>query len=483
MELTTVWFILIAVLWIGYFCLEGFDFGVGMLLPVLATDDTERRVMINTIGPVWDGNEVWLLVAGGATFAAFPEWYATLFSGFYLPLLLILLALIVRGLAFEYRAKRDDPAWRRNWDLAIIIGSFVPAVLWGVAFANILRGVPIDADLEYTGGFFNLLNPYALLGGAMTLLLFLTHGAMFLSLKTDGPIRERARALAVRTGLGAAVVTVAFLLWTQVDTGSAASAVSFALAAAALLGGLAAIAAGREGWAFLGTFVAIALGVAGLFLALFPDVMPTSLADGVSLTTTNAAATHYTLRIMTVVAVIFTPVVLVYQAWSYWVFRKRIAVHHIPTTTLAPGPAPPRRDEAVRPLAASAAGPRAAPAAGRRGGRPGLVRPGPRTGLGRGRPPPGGVARPGAEHARAGAGRGAGGTRSRRCAERPRGGPRRGGRRVVVATSARDRRCRAGPARPRPARCRCWRPAGSRLPSPTSPATSRLWCSPACCRR
>jgi cytochrome d ubiquinol oxidase subunit II len=336
MELTTVWFILIAVLWIGYFCLEGFDFGVGMLLPVLAKDDTERRVMINTIGPVWDGNEVWLLVAGGATFAAFPEWYATLFSGFYLPLLLILLALIVRGLAFEYRAKRNDDAWRRNWDLAIIIGSFVPALLWGVAFGNILRGVPIDGDLEYTGGFFNLLNPYALLGGAMTLLLFLTHGAIFISLKTDGPIRERARSLALRTGLGAAVVAVAFLLWTQIDTGSVASGISFTLAAAALLGALAAISAGREGWAFLGTFVAIALGVAGLFLALFPDVMPTSLADGVSLTTTNAAATHYTLKIMTVVAVIFTPVVLVYQAWSYWVFRKRIAVHHIPTTTLAP---------------------------------------------------------------------------------------------------------------------------------------------------
>jgi cytochrome d ubiquinol oxidase subunit II len=333
MELTTVWFTLIAVLWIGYFCLEGFDFGVGMLLPVLAKDDTERRVLINTIGPVWDGNEVWLLVAGGATFAAFPEWYATLFSGFYLPLLLILVALIVRGVAFEYRAKRDDDAWRRNWDLAIIVGSFVPAVLWGVAFANILRGVPIDNDLEYTGGFFNLLNPYALLGGAMTLLLFLTHGAMFVSLKTDGRIRAAARGLALRVGAVTAVVSVAFLLWTQLDTGSVASALAFALAAVALVGGLAAITAGREGWAFIGTFAAIALGVAGLFLALFPDVMPTSLAGGVSLTTSNASATHYTLRIMTVVAVIFTPVVLAYQAWTYWIFSKRIAVHHIPTAT------------------------------------------------------------------------------------------------------------------------------------------------------
>ncbi len=190
MELTTVWFVLIAVLWIGYFALEGFDFGVGMLLPVLARDDRERRVMINTIGPVWDGNEVWLLVAGGATFAAFPEWYATLFSGFYLPLLLILLALIVRGVAFEYRAKGHGEQWKDRWDLAIIIGSFLPSLLWGVAFANILRGVPIDAHKEYVGGFFNLLNPYALVGGLTTLLLFLTHGAIYISLKTDGPIRR-----------------------------------------------------------------------------------------------------------------------------------------------------------------------------------------------------------------------------------------------------------------------------------------------------
>jgi cytochrome bd ubiquinol oxidase subunit II len=331
MELTTIWFALIAVLWIGYFCLEGFDFGVGMLLPVLADDDRERRVLINTIGPVWDGNEVWLLVAGGATFAAFPEWYATLFSGFYLPLLLILVALIVRGLAFEYRAKRDDDRWRRGWDLSIILGSWVPALLWGVAFANIVRGVPLDAQHEYVGGFFNLLNPYALLGGAMTVLLFLTHGAVFISLKTDGRIRRRARGLAVRVGVAAAAVTVAFLGWTQLSTGSGASAVAFLLAALALVGGLAAVARGREGWGFLGTFLAIGLGVAGLFLALFPDVMPSTLAGG-GLTTTNAAATAYTLKIMTVVAVVFTPLVLLYQSWTYWVFRKRIAVHHIPET-------------------------------------------------------------------------------------------------------------------------------------------------------
>jgi cytochrome d ubiquinol oxidase subunit II len=292
-------------------------------------------VLINTIGPVWDGNEVWLLVAGGATFAAFPEWYATLFSGFYLPLLLILVALIVRGLAFEYRAKRDDAAWRRNWDLAIIVGSFVPALLWGVAFGNILRGVPIDADKEYVGGFFNLLTPYPLLGGAMTLLLFLTHGAIFISLKTDGRIREDARRLALRVGIGAAAAAVAFLGWTQGRTGDVSSAVAFVFAAAAVVAGLAAIRAGREGWAFLGTFAAIIVGVAGLFLALFPDVMPTSLADGVSLTTSNASATDYTLKIMTVVAVVFTPVVLLYQGWTYWVFRKRISVHHIPAPVAA----------------------------------------------------------------------------------------------------------------------------------------------------
>jgi cytochrome d ubiquinol oxidase subunit II len=330
MELTTVWFILIAVLWIGYFTLEGFDFGVGMLLPILAHDDRERRVLINTIGPVWDGNEVWLLVAGGATFAAFPNWYATLFSGFYLPLLLILLALIVRGVAFEYRAKRHREEWRGAWDIAIVVGSFVPAFLWGVAFANILRGVPIDADMEYTGGFFNLLNPYALLGGATTLLLFLTHGAMYVALKTDGPIRVRARSLALRVGLAAAVVAVVFLLWTQVDTGNIGSAVFFVLAAASLVAGLLAVLQAREGWAFIGTFACIGLAVAGLFIALFPDVMPSSTDAAFSLTTTNASSTHYTLAVMTVVAVLITPFVLAYQAWTYWVFRKRISVHHIP---------------------------------------------------------------------------------------------------------------------------------------------------------
>jgi cytochrome d ubiquinol oxidase subunit II len=291
--------------------------------------------MINTIGPVWDGNEVWVLVAGGATFAAFPEWYATLFSGFYLPLLLILVALIVRGLAFEYRAKRDEAQWRARWDKAIFFGSLVPAVLWGVAFANIVRGVPIDATKEYVGSTLTLLNPFALLGGLTTLGLFLTHGALFVALKTDGDIRHRARALALVVGGVTALLAVVFLTWAQLLSGGVASSGIFVLAALALVGGLVAAWQAREGWAFLGTFAAIGLAVAGLFVALFPDVMPSSLDPSWSLTTTNASATDYTLTIMTWVAAIFTPIVLMYQGWTYWVFRKRISVHHIPTAVAA----------------------------------------------------------------------------------------------------------------------------------------------------
>lgn len=335
MELTTIWFSLIAILWVGYFALEGFDFGVGILMPWLAKDERERRVLINTIGPVWDGNEVWLLVAGGATFAAFPEWYATLFSGFYLPLLIILLALIARGVAFEYRHKRDDASWRRRWDAAIFIGSLVPAILWGVAFGNIVRGVEIDQEKEYVGGFFDLLNPFSLLGGITTLLLFVTHGAMFLALKTDGDIRARAGRVAVRVGVGAAAAAVVFLAWAQNLRGDTWSAVLFVLAALCLVAALGAAWKRLEGWAFTGTFITIALAVLGLFVALFPDVMPSTLDPAYSLTTTNASATDYTLKIMTVVAVIFTPIVLGYQAWTYWVFRRRISTHHIPTAELA----------------------------------------------------------------------------------------------------------------------------------------------------
>ncbi len=336
MELSTLWFILIAVLWVGYFALEGFDFGVGMLLPFLGKGedaaDTEkrRRLLLNTIGPHWDGNEVWLLTAGGAMFAAFPHWYATLFSGFYLPLLLILVALIVRNLGFEFRSKGSTGQWRRNWDLAIIIGSFLPAVLWGVAFANIVNGTPIDEYLEYTGNLFTLLNPLGLIGGLTTMCLFLTHGAIFVSLKTDGPIRADARALATRTGLATAILAVVFLGWTSMNTGNAASWALAALAAVSLVAALGFNLRGREGAAFTGTMATTLFAVASLFAALFPDVMPSTLDPGWSLTVANASSSHYTLVIMTWTAAIFVPVVLAYQGWTYWVFRRRLTVAHIP---------------------------------------------------------------------------------------------------------------------------------------------------------
>jgi cytochrome d ubiquinol oxidase subunit II len=330
MDLTTFWFILIAVLWIGYLVLEGFDFGVGMLMALLARDDKERRVLLNTIGPVWDGNEVWLLVAGGATFAAFPEWYATLFSGFYLPLLLILVALIVRIIGIEFRSKRSESSWKRNCDTAIVFGSVVPALLWGVALANIVRGVPIDADKEYVGGFFDLLNPYGLLGGLVTVSVFIVHGAFFVGLKTTGPIRERAIVMGLRTGLVAAVLATIFVVWTALRDDTAQVWIAGLSVLVAFVLGLLAAVARRDGWAFVGTAVAIGLLVVTLFAALFPDVMVSSLDPAWSLTTENASSTPYTLKIMSWVAVAFTPIVLLYQSWSYWVFRRRIGVQHIP---------------------------------------------------------------------------------------------------------------------------------------------------------
>jgi cytochrome d ubiquinol oxidase subunit II len=329
MELHDVWFVLIAVLWTGYFFLEGFDFGVGVLTKLLARDRAEKRVLINTIGPVWDGNEVWLLTAGGATFAAFPEWYATLFSGFYLPLLVILVCLIVRGVAFEYRVKRPEEKWQRNWETAIFWTSLIPAFLWGVAFGNIVHGVKIDRDLEYVGSVWDLLNPYALLGGLVTLTLFTFHGTVFTALKTVGEIRERARTLASRVGLVTAVLALAFLLWTQVHNGDAKSLVALVVAVAALIAALAANHAGREGWAFALSGVTIVAAVAMLFLTLFPNVMPSTLNADWSLTVTNASSSAYTLKIMTWLAVIATPVVLLYQGWTYWVFRKRIGTQHL----------------------------------------------------------------------------------------------------------------------------------------------------------
>jgi cytochrome d ubiquinol oxidase subunit II len=339
MELSTFWFIVIGVLWTGYFVLEGFDFGVGMLLPVLggkrfasdaADAEKRRRVLLNTIGPVWDGNEVWVLTAGGATFAAFPHWYATMFSGFYLPLLLILVALIVRNLGFDYRHKRPEAQWKARWDVAIFWGSLVPALLWGVALTNVVRGVPIDADKEYTGTVLTLLNPVGLLGGLVFVALFVTHGAIFIGLKTDGPIRQDARLIAQRVGVVAAVLAVVLLLILGLGDGNAASWITTVVAAVALLWAIGANRQGREGWAFIGTAVTIAMAVATYFLILFPNVMPSSTNEAWSLTVENASSTPYTLKVMTIVALIFTPIVLLYQGWTYWVFRKRLSTKHIP---------------------------------------------------------------------------------------------------------------------------------------------------------
>ncbi|HUW77994.1 MAG TPA: cytochrome d ubiquinol oxidase subunit II [Candidatus Nanopelagicaceae bacterium] len=336
MSLQTLWFILIAVLWIGYFVLEGFDFGVGVILFAVSKKQSERRAVLTTLGPLWDGNEVWLLVAGGATFAAFPEWYATLFSGFYLPLFLILIGLIVRGVSLEYRSKYGAPQWRSRWDIAITVSSAIPALLWGVAFANIIKGVPLVRDshgvVHYAGGFFNLLNPYALLGGLVTFSVFATHGAIFLALKTDGVIRERANALVIRLGLAATVFTISFLAWTASTYNDKllvwilASVVALAWVAALTFNRL-----GREGWSFLFSAIALAFAVITLFATLYPNVMPSSLSPDATLTITNASSTHYTLRIMTIVAAVMTPIVLVYQSWTYWVFRKRISAHQIPS--------------------------------------------------------------------------------------------------------------------------------------------------------
>ncbi|BAJ64306.1 cytochrome d ubiquinol oxidase subunit II [Anaerolinea thermophila] len=329
MDLNTVWFILIAVLYLGFFVLEGFDFGVGILLPFLGKTDQERRVIINTIGPHWDGNEVWLITAGGATFAAFPHWYATLFSGFYLPLFLILLALILRGVAFEFRSKDENPKWRTFWDWAIFGGSLVPALLFGVAFTNIMAGVPIDANMTYVGGFWNLLNPYALIGGLTSLLGFILHGAVFLSLKTDGEMMTRAQDAARKVWLPATLVLVVFIIATYfftdvlqqlgINPGPIPIGAFFTMLAAGYF-----VYTRRSGWAFFMTTLTILFATATIFMILYPRVMVSSLDPAYSLTIYNAASSPYTLRVMSIIALIFVPIVLAYQAWSYWVFRKRI---------------------------------------------------------------------------------------------------------------------------------------------------------------
>ncbi len=334
MDLQTLWFILIGVLFTGFLFLEGFDFGVGILLPFVAKTDDERRQVTHAIGPVWDGNEVWLLTAGGAMFAAFPNWYATLFSGFYLALFLILISLIIRGVSIEFRNKSENTLWMRNlWDVGIFIGSLLPALLWGVAFANILRGVPIDASMTYVGNFGDLLSPYALLGGLVTLTLFILHGALFLELKSDGEIRERTRGFARLFWLPVTGFTLLFALYSisQIDLFNrinVVNALGLALAVVALLLVGYALYRKRYGLGFVGTGLTI-LGVSALiFGTLFPRVLPSTLGAAYDLTIYNASSNQYSLQVMTVIALTLVPVVLLYQGWTYWVFRKRLTTNN-----------------------------------------------------------------------------------------------------------------------------------------------------------
>jgi len=330
MQLNEIWFLIVGFLFIGYFVLDGFDFGVGMALPFLGKDDTDRRVLINTIGPVWDLNETWVLVAGASLFASFPEWYASLFSGFYLALLLILAALIVRGVAFEYRSKGETAKWKKTFDWMITIGSVLPALLWGVAFANIVEGVPLDAQHIYTGNLFTLLNPYGLLGGLVTLTLFFTHGLIFITLKTEGEIKDRARELAKRAGYVTTVLAASFLLWTLFAHFSMIGLALTAIAALSLIAAQVANFAKRDGWAFTLLVITIVTAVGALFSALYPNVLPSTTNPAFSLTIQNASSSQYTLTVMSWVAAFMLPFVIAYQTWTYWVFRKRISRKSIP---------------------------------------------------------------------------------------------------------------------------------------------------------
>ena len=336
MDLNTLWYILIGTLYTGYFILEGFDFGVGILLPFLSKEDTSRRIVINSIGPHWDGNEVWLIVAGGATFAAFPGWYATLFSGFYIPFFLLLVALIIRGVAFEFRSKIDKPLWRSIWDWSIFFGSLIPSFLWGVAFANIIRGLPIDSTYNYTGGVLNLLNPFAILGGIISTIVFTFHGSLFLTLKTADRFLLNIRRSSLQIWLPALLLVLAGILFTNFSTNffdrNNGIGFIFALAALILL-----ILSGilnrmeKDKPAFLLTSLVILTGMASIFISLYPNIL-IAYNTANNLTIYNSASGPNTLRTMTIIAGIFVPLVIAYQAWTYWVFRKRISVEK-PTDT------------------------------------------------------------------------------------------------------------------------------------------------------
>lgn len=337
MSLQQFWFVLVGVLFTGYFILEGFDFGVGMLMPILGKgSDVRRRVVLNTIGPVWDGNEVWLITAGGAMFAAFPEWYASLFSGFYLALLLLLVALILRICAIEWRAKINSPKWRAWADIGIGIGSWIPALAWGWVFANLVRGVPLNEKRQIVGSVWDLLSPYAILGAATTGILFALHGAIFLALKTGGEVRDDARKCVRILFVPTVVIVGGFGLWTQLayGTGWTWAALGAAVLGLVVAGG--ATFAGRDGWAFVGTTLTIAAATILLVGSLYPNVMPSTISPAFDLNIHNASSSHYTLQVMSWAAVLCTPVVLIYQGWTYWVFRKRLTVEQIPAPTGLP---------------------------------------------------------------------------------------------------------------------------------------------------
>jgi cytochrome d ubiquinol oxidase subunit II len=325
MTLVTFWFIVIAILWTGFFVLEGFDLGVGMLHDFVGRDEAERRTVINTIGPLWDGNEVWLIVAGAAMFAAFPGWYATMFSGLYLALVLVLVALIARGVSFEFRGKVDSDRWRRTWDWSLTLGSLLVPLLLGIGLGDLLYGLPIDADQEFTGSFWDLLNPYAIYVGLTLVLLCVLHGATFIALKTTGELRARAARLSRRTAPFAAVAVLVFAGWTHATAGKGflpnlvEVAAVLALFAAAWL-----VHDGREGWAFAATTFGMATTVLSIFVDLYPRLMVSSTNSAYDLTVHNAASGSYALKVMTVVLVVLLPVVLVYQAWTYHVFRQRL---------------------------------------------------------------------------------------------------------------------------------------------------------------
>ncbi|WP_160688695.1 cytochrome d ubiquinol oxidase subunit II [Clostridium sp. C2-6-12] len=327
MDLGIIWFILIGILFAGFFFLEGFDFGVGILLLLIGKKDTDRRIIINTIGPVWDGNEVWLITAGGAIFAAFPNWYATMFSGFYLALLVVLIALILRGVAFEFRSKDESQKWRNGWDKVIFVSSLLLAILFGVALSNFIKGVPIDQTMNYVGGFFDLISIYTLVAGITTLLVFIFHGAVFLALKAEESIAEKAINIAKPFGVSAIIVSVLLFVLTFLQTDMFNSKLALVAAIVSLVCLILSwylVGVKKAKIAMLTNGLSIALGVAALFAGLFPRVMVSSIKPEYSLTIANASSTVNTLALMTKVAVIFVPIVLAYQAWSYWIFRKRV---------------------------------------------------------------------------------------------------------------------------------------------------------------